>query len=120
MIIVKTEQGSIDCLPVRVTLSRKKGWRMPANTVKVCRPSKWGNPYKIGDDVPGLTGEKMDRQDVVHLHYISVISWPAEKVAECRAELAGKNLACWCKQDEECHADVLLDLANDKLRDAAQ
>ena len=27
-------------------------------------------------------------------------------------ELRGKNLACWCKLDEPCHADVLLKLAN--------
>jgi hypothetical protein len=27
-------------------------------------------------------------------------------------ELRGKNLACWCKPGEPCHADVLLELAN--------
>ena len=26
--------------------------------------------------------------------------------------LCGKNLACWCKQGQPCHADVLLELAN--------
>lgn len=36
--------------PVRVQLRRLKGWRMPENTVKVCRPSKWGNPWKVGVD----------------------------------------------------------------------
>ena len=35
--------------PIRVQLSRKKGWKMPANTVKVCRPGKWGNPWRVGD-----------------------------------------------------------------------
>ena len=29
-----------------------------------------------------------------------------------RAELAGKNLACFCALDQPCHADVLLELAN--------
>lgn len=29
-----------------------------------------------------------------------------------RAELRGKNLACWCKPGTPCHADVLLELAN--------
>ncbi|WP_324292388.1 DUF4326 domain-containing protein [Breoghania sp.] len=29
-----------------------------------------------------------------------------------RAELAGKNLACWCSLDGPCHGDVLLRLAN--------
>jgi hypothetical protein len=27
-------------------------------------------------------------------------------------ELRGKNLACWCKPDQPCHADVLRKLAN--------
>lgn len=26
--------------------------------------------------------------------------------------LGGKDLACWCKPDEPCHADVLLRIAN--------
>jgi hypothetical protein len=26
--------------------------------------------------------------------------------------LEGKNLACFCKESEPCHADVLLELAN--------
>jgi hypothetical protein len=27
-------------------------------------------------------------------------------------ELRGKDLVCWCRLDQRCHADVLLDLAN--------
>jgi hypothetical protein len=30
--------------PVRVQLSRKKGWKMPENTVKVDRSTRFGNP----------------------------------------------------------------------------
>lgn len=33
-------------------------------------------------------------------------------VEEIRAELAGKDLACWCPLYEPCHADVLLEIAN--------
>jgi len=29
-----------------------------------------------------------------------------------RKELKGKNLACWCKLTEKCHADILLKIAN--------
>ena len=29
-----------------------------------------------------------------------------------REALRGKNLACWCALDQPCHADVLLELAN--------
>lgn len=28
------------------------------------------------------------------------------------APLRGHDLACWCRLDQPCHADVLLDLAN--------
>ncbi|MBM4480356.1 DUF4326 domain-containing protein [Rhodococcus hoagii] len=31
---------------------------------------------------------------------------------EIRAELAGRDLACWCPLDQPCHADVLLEIAN--------
>lgn len=31
-------------------------------------------------------------------------------------KLRGKNLACWCKSDAPCHADVLLEIANDLKR----
>jgi hypothetical protein len=31
-----------------------------------------------------------------------------------RRELGGKNLACWCPLNQQCHADVLLELANGK------
>lgn len=29
-----------------------------------------------------------------------------------KLDLAGKNLACWCPLDQPCHADALLELAN--------
>jgi hypothetical protein len=32
-------------------------------------------------------------------------------------DLRGKNLACWCRLDQPCHADVLLELANAEGRD---
>ncbi len=33
-------------------------------------------------------------------------------VDDIRREMAGKNLACWCKPGDACHADVLLEIAN--------
>lgn len=32
---------------------------------------------------------------------------------ELRAALRGHDLACWCPLDQPCHADVLLELANE-------
>lgn len=33
--------------PIRVQLSRVKGWRMPPNTAKVDRATLFGNPYEV-------------------------------------------------------------------------
>jgi hypothetical protein len=33
-------------------------------------------------------------------------------IEAARRELAGKNLACWCRVGLSCHADVLLEIAN--------
>jgi hypothetical protein len=87
--------------PRRVQLSRRAGWRMPANTVKVARPTKWGNPFAVAGH---------GRAHAVHLYR----GWLAGMVGAGTlnlAELRGKSLACWCRPDQECHADVLLELA---------
>ena len=40
--------------PVRVRLSRKKGWKLPPDTVSVARPGRWGNPFSVAPEaVPG-------------------------------------------------------------------
>jgi hypothetical protein len=36
---------------------------------------------------------------------------PAER-AECRTDLRGYDLACYCPLDQPCHADLLLQIAN--------
>jgi len=41
-----------------------------------------------------------------------VTAGEAPSIDEIKAELRGKNLACWCPLDRPCHADVLLEIAN--------
>lgn len=104
--------------PIRIQLSRAKGWRMPANTVKVDRSTKWGNPFAPGKPAPfGPTrGAPVSDKRHAFVLYRSLAPMNAALVAAARAELAGKNLACWCDQDDPyedaCHAAVLLELAN--------
>lgn len=100
--------------PVRVQLSRRKGWRMPPNTVSVARPTMFGNPFRIGMlGVPDASAavEKfrrgIERQDLADDHQRFIFT--ADRI---RLYLAGKNLACWCPLSAPCHADVLLELAN--------
>jgi hypothetical protein len=101
--------------PVRVQLSRKKGWRMPPNTVSVARPGRWGNQFRVGVGGDAAECVRLFAQSMMPYrhggpvtdYYISAAN--LEAVEE---ELAGKNLACWCPLDQPCHADVLLKLAN--------
>ena len=92
--------------PRRVQLSRKKGWQMPANTVKVDRSTRWGNPVKPGNGTSRAQAVAEFRQMLEDL--------PADERLALLLPLRGKNLACWCKLDDECHADVLLEMANNE------
>jgi hypothetical protein len=88
--------------PRRIQLRRTKGWRKPPGAVVVARPSKWGNPYPV--DVHG-------RAEAVRLYQEHLLGDPG-LIAAARAELAGRDLACWCTPGDTCHADVLLAIAN--------
>jgi len=51
------------------------------------------------------------RQLAVDLFRAWVLCRPAQ-IEEYREQLAGHDLACWCLLDQPCHADVLLEVAN--------
>ncbi len=110
-------------MATRIRLSRARGWRMPPNTLKVDRSTPWGNPFVVG--------RHGDREECVHLYRLLLggrllfgggICMSHDNVSEQHAtldyvaahlhELRGRNLACWCPLDAPCHADVLLELAN--------
>ena len=96
--------------PKRVQLSRRKGWRKPEAAVVVSRPSRWGNPYAIGADRSRAEAVGLYRRDLLSGDLAGVT------VADVRRELAGRDLACWCPLSGPCHADVLLEVANDGAR----
>lgn len=101
--------------PQRIQLTRKKGWRMPPNTVKVDRTTPWGNPFVPGRSDNPLGLPVKDKRHAFVL-YRSVAADNAALVAAARTELRGKNLACWCGKpdpyEDACHAAILLEIAN--------
>ncbi len=110
--------------PIRVQRRRAKGWKMPTNTVCVDRSTKWGNPFKVG---PGRAQDyAVELFGRMLTGWICICDSPtAEEQEAYRAmvirdghELRGKNLACWCRPDQKCHADVLLDLKHEALQSA--
>lgn len=93
-------------IPKRIQRKRTKGFKLPPNTVCVTRGTKWGNPYRIGID--GNANECVIKY--VNLLEQNVWSYPSKRLAI--KELKGKNLACFCKENDSCHADILLKIAN--------
>jgi len=69
--------------------------------VYIGRPSKWGNPFAIGEDG--------DREEVVAKYR----RWILGQVSLLRdlGEIEGKTLGCWCKPNL-CHGDILAELAD--------
>jgi hypothetical protein len=130
--------------PERIQLRRIKGWRTPPNTVRVCRPSRWGNPFRIGWYYLRTPGgptswlgtdsrPKVDTRPWTYIrNNIDAVDWYQWYLGELLANntitgpdgltladellaLRGKNLACFCPLGDRCHADVLLRLANPDL-----
>lgn len=111
-----------DRAPTRIQLSRRKGFDLQALSletnglpaVKVARPTRWGNPVVVNE----MRG--MGAQAATEAYRRWLTKGPASllsfrdppRVSEVITQLRGKNLACWCKAGEPCHADVLLELAN--------
>lgn len=125
-------------MPHRIQRQRTKGWRMPPNTVYVGRPTRFGNPYRVvkcitnaWSPMGGYNVILDDENGPVNVAWFKfkdsatgfVIKSYSEQAEFCsesiRRDLRGKNLACWCRLKDErgnhvpCHADVLLEIAND-------
>jgi hypothetical protein len=99
---------------------------MPANCRCVTRPGVFGNPFTLdeahggsrravlyfrecleramnGQPFPASpTGGSLSNEVIVHF----------ERMAKRIGELRNKDLSCFCPLDRDCHADVLLELAN--------
>jgi hypothetical protein len=117
-------------VPQRIQRKRIKGWKKPAGAVYVGRGSRWGNPYRAirgtvyGPSRPIEGGElfaysthaptKNAVVAAVHLYRNDIDCAIRSKLTTemIREKLAGRDLMCWCPPDQPCHADVLLELAN--------
>lgn len=90
----------------------KRDPNVPKDAVYVGRPSKWGNPFVIGGQHPHNPKHKMTREDVVSMYHLWFTQEGRGNLYDI-SELRGKDLVCWCSP-KPCHADVLLEIANEK------
>ena len=99
--------------PVRLQLSRKKGFRLTSPNglpiVVVSRPGKWGNPFRQPRRAHAADPH-MSAVEAFRVYVWYEANWPYR--LEAQQVLRGKDLACWCSLDKPCHADVLLEIAN--------
>ena len=114
----------------RIQMTRKPGgWRADhPEAVIVARPTRWGNLYRVvqvnqglwmvvdgsGEDCSMHQSKSFAAAAAVDEFYDSVmVRGIPVTVDEIRAELSGRDLACWCPRGQACHADVLIELANE-------
>lgn len=122
-------RGDAMTTPQRLQRQRSKGWRMPQGAIYVGRPTRWGNPYRVGAlsaywTGPGFSSPfrpdpipRMDAEEVVAI-YRNMVEINHARFGQGEVhQLKGRDLACWCPLDQPCHADVLLELANGTGRD---
>ena len=65
--------------------------------------SKWGNPFKVSEEMPVEKSLKLYEE---HLHKSGLIKQ--------LLELQGKNLGCFCENNAQCHAKLLVKLLKEK------
>jgi len=79
---------------------QRRGQALPAGIRSVARPSRWGNPFRIGPD--------LTRAQAVARYG----PWLQQRLAEDPAFLdplrGASGLACYCPLDGPCHADLLI------------
>ena len=92
--------------------------RVPDGAVYVGRgapglaASPYANPHRLGKPcaVPYCSGTVHSRAEAVSRYREDLRRRP-DLVEGIRRDVADRDLACWCKPDEECHGDVVLAVA---------
>jgi hypothetical protein len=115
----------------RVQLSRKKGMKLPKNTLIVDRRSEFGNWIKVDKQALHSYHCAFPTQGKLFQYYVTsnleavneFRKWlckPEQKPLRAKFLRTIKirqieHLACWCKLDEPCHCDVWLQYLRGEL-----
>jgi hypothetical protein len=79
--------------------------------IYVGRPSKWGSPFSYKEGT--LAKYKVNtRLESIEKHKEWLLYGEGQYLLEDIHELKGKVLGCWCDEKSRCHADILVELAN--------
>lgn len=89
-----------------------KGDRLGRQAASVAMFREYLGGKVIGTEGCGLYADVAGKAEPISVSPRVVAKRPAPPREAIIRELSGKNLACWCKPGEPCHADVLLEIAN--------
>lgn len=130
--------------PVRIQRSRAAGYNMQTASqainglgcINVTRPGRWGNPYDVEifgrqlsltlfrNSLDGVwsprplkdhSDELCDTAYAAHTRFMQRFRSDHPSTA-ARSELRGHNLGCYCRPEDACHADILLEHSNGDSR----
>jgi hypothetical protein len=117
-------------MPERIQRRRVRGWSKPGNCVIVDRTSRFGNPFKIGEDADdaahatALYTEWLMSNSITCLdpyagiEYLDAMNRRRDWILTHAADLRGKDLACFCElpaegEPDHCHAAALISLVDE-------
>ena len=119
---------------VRIQRKRTAGWKTPANTKYVGRPTKWGNPFTIKcvngkytinsekENLWTIMGEYCKEgydtkaealSDILYCYEVYVRNY----LLKYLDELYDKNLSCFCNLELPCHVDIIFKLIKEFKQD---
>lgn len=96
----------------RIQRRRTKGWRMPEGAIYVGRPTVWQNPFGLPGTAAMLKCDTIAEAVRLHRNMVAEECAALGRLPAYIQQLRGKSLACWCRLDQPCHADLLIRLAN--------
>ena len=126
--------------PKRIQMTLQRPWRADnPDAVIVNRSTRWGNPFSVelvaADHEARADGMRFWVEDGLGVEFFRKHHHAAQYAVDCfRSDLLagrlvqmtdleplrGRDLACWCKPGDPCHADVLLELANLPAADGSE
>ena len=108
-------------------IQRKYFKKLPQKSKSVTRPGRWGNPYKVVEE-NGLFFIKLDqfkapidgyknKSDANKLAVIFYRIYLTKQLESNNLDLSDfdgiENIACFCKEHETCHGDVIIEKYNE-------
>jgi len=89
------------------------GQPRPEGVVDVSRGTRWQNPYTLRTALSTMSG----RTSIATARVEALQAFRRSITPEFRelivSQLRGKTLACRCPTNQPCHADILLEIANE-------